>query len=241
LADSSYYTKDSTNDQTISSSHRFNLNLQLDIDSLTKLEIKPNLHFDQGTQDNTSINDFRDDNFASYLLTNINNKYDSEGISSNSEAILRRKFDKPDREFEAKYILRYNDNNSDGQLLTNTQAMGFDTLINQKKLNNNLSNTQYGTLTFTEPLSKNFLLTTEYFLELGNSSQARYTYNPDLNGTFNVVDSLFTNDFVNERFQQRGTMILTYLIKSHRISGGLGYRNIQIDNINQFSITILTL
>jgi hypothetical protein len=126
---------------------------------LTKLELKPNVHFDEGTQDNTSINDFRDDNFSSYLLTNINNKYDSKGISSNSEAILRRKFGKKDRELEAKYILRYNDNTSDGQLVTNTNSLTFDTIIDQRKSNNNLSNTQYTTLTYTEPLSKSFLLT----------------------------------------------------------------------------------
>jgi hypothetical protein len=235
LADSSYYTKDSTNNQTLSSSHRFNMNLQIDIDSLTKLEIKPNIHFDEGRQDNTSINDFRDNNFASYLLTNINNKYDSKGVSSNSEAILRRKFAKKDRELELKYILRFNDNSSAGQLQTSTNALLFDTLINQRKSNDNLSNTQYGTLSFTEPLSKNFLLTTEYFIELGAARQARYTYNANANGAFTAVDSLFTNDFINDRFQQRGTMILTYLYKSHRISGGLGYRNIQIENFNQFS------
>ena len=235
LADSSYYTKDSTNNQTISSSHRFNMNLQIDIDSLTKLELKPNVHFDEGNQDNTTVNKFLDNSFEEYLETNINNQYDSKGISSNSEAILRRKFGKKDRELEAKYILRYNDNTSDGQLVTNTNSLTYDTIINQRKSNNNLSNTQYATLTYTEPLSKSFLLTTEYFLEFGNSNQARYTFNPDLNNQFNVIDSLFTNDFVNERFQQRGTMMLTYLYKSHRITGGLGFRNIQIDNINQFT------
>jgi hypothetical protein len=235
LADSSYYTKDSTNNQSTSSSHRFNMNLQIDIDSLTKLEIKPNVHFDLGTQDNTSINDFLDNSFTSYLRTNVNNTYDSKGVSSNSEAILRRKFAKKDRELEAKYILRYNENSSEGQLTTNTNALAFDTVVNQRKTNNNLSNTNFVTLSYTEPLSKSFLLTTEYFLELGNSNQARYTYNPNLAGQFNQVDSLFTNDFVNERFQQRGTAILTYLYKSHRITGGLGYRNIQIDNINKFN------
>jgi hypothetical protein len=235
LADSSYYTKDSTNNQSTSSSHRFNLNLQIDLDSLTKLEIKPNVHFDLGTQNNTSINDFRDDNFASYLLTNVNNTYDSKGVSSNSEASLRRKFGKKDRELEAKYILRYNDNSSEGQLTTNTNALFFDTVINQRKTNNNFGNTNYITLSYTEPLSKSFLLTTEYFLELGASNQARYTYNPNLAGEFNQVDSLFTNDFVNERRQHRATSTLTYLYKSHRISGGLGFRNIQIDNTNQFS------
>jgi hypothetical protein len=211
------------------------MNLQIDLDSLTKLEIKPNVHFDLGTQNNTSINDFRDDSFASYLLTNVNNTYDSKGVSSNSEAILRRKFGKKDRELEAKYILRYNDNSSEGQLTTNTDALVFDTVVNQRKSNNNFGNTNYITLSYTEPLSKSFLLTTEYFLELGASNQARYTYNPNLVGEFSQIDSLFTNDFLNERRQHRGTTTLTYLYKSHRISGGLGFRNIQIDNINQFS------
>ncbi|MBM3916618.1 MAG: hypothetical protein FJ349_03280 [Sphingomonadales bacterium] len=235
LADSSYYTKDSTSDLTVSSSHRINMNLQIDIDSLTKLEIKPNVHIDNGEQNNTAINDFRDESFASYLLTNVNNQYDSKGMSSNSEAILRRKFGKKERELEAKYILRYNDNDSEGKLTTNTDALVFDTVVNQRKTNTNKSATHYTTLTYTEPLSKNFLLTTEYFLELGSSGQARYTYNPNIAGQFDVIDSLFTNDFDNQRLQNRGTMILTYLYKNHRISGGMGYRNIQIDNINQFS------
>ena len=100
--------------------------------------------------------------------------------------------------------MRYNDNNSDGQLTTSTNALAFDTVVNQRKTNNNLSNTNFVTLSYTEPLSKSFLLTTEYFLELGTSNQARYTYNPNLAGQFDQVDSLFTNDFVNERFQQRG-------------------------------------
>jgi hypothetical protein len=119
--------------------------------------------------------------------------------------------------------------------VTNTAALAFDTVANQRKTNNNFGKTDYITLSYTEPLSKSFLVTTEYFLELGASNQARYTYNPNLVGQFNQIDSLFTNDFVNERFQQRGTATLTYLYKSHRISGGLGFRNIQIANINQFN------
>ncbi|MFM6965101.1 MAG: carboxypeptidase-like regulatory domain-containing protein, partial [Sphingomonadales bacterium] len=157
LADSSYFTKDSSSNLTVSSSHRINMNLQIDIDSLTKLEIKPNLHIDNGEQNNTAVNDFRDESFASYLLTNVNNQYDSKGMSSNSEAILRRKFGKKDRELEAKYILRYNDNDSEGKLTTSTNALVFDTIVNQRKTNSNQSATHYTTLTYTEPLSKNFL------------------------------------------------------------------------------------
>ncbi len=235
LADSSYFTKDSTNNFTLSGSHRINFNLQIDIDSLTKLEIKPNFQIDNGEQNNTSINDFRNQGFNSYLLTNVNNQYNSSGLSSNSEAILRRKFGKKDRELEAKYILRYSENSSEGTLTTNTTALLFDTLFDQRKTIDNSNQTHYTTLSYTEPLRKNLLLTTEYFLEMGGSTQARYTYNPNNSGIYNEIDSLYTNDFVNDRFQQRGTIILTYLLKNQRITGGLGYRNIQIDNINQFS------
>ena len=240
LADSSYYTKDSTNNQSLSSSHRLNMTLTVDIDSLTKLELKPNLHIDAGDQNNTSINDFRDNSFNSYLLTNVNNNYSSKGTSSRSEATLRRKFGKPDRELEAKYILNYNDNSSTGGLKTNTSNQFLDTVIDQRKTNGNNSATHYTTLTYSEPLSKSWMLTTEYFIELGTSGQNRNTYNQDLlSGQFTVVDSLFTNNFQNERFQQRGTVLLNYTYKNHQFKGGMGYRNIQIANTNKFSGSVI--
>jgi hypothetical protein len=216
------------------------MTLTVDIDSLTKLELKPNLHIDAGDQNNTAINDFRDNSFNSYLLTNINNNYSSKGTSSRSEATLRRKFGKPDRELEAKYILNYNDNSSTGGLKTNTSNQFLDTVIDQRKTNGNNSATHYTTLTYSEPLSKSWMLTTEYFIELGTSGQNRNTYNQDLlSGQFTVVDSLFTNNFQNERFQQRGTVLLNYTYKNHQFKGGMGYRNIQIANTNKFSGSVI--
>jgi hypothetical protein len=83
-------------------------------------------------------------------------------------------------------------------------------------------------------------LITEYFLELGTSGQNRYTYNQDpLSGQFSLVDSLFTNDFQNERLQQRGTVLLNYNYKNHQFKGGMGYRNIQIANTNQFTGAVI--
>ncbi len=240
LADSSYYTKDSANNRTLSNSHRLNMTLTVDIDSLTKLELKPNLQIDGGEQDNTSINQFLNNGFNTYLLTNVNNTYVSKGLSSRSEASLKRKFGKPDRELELKYILNSSQNNSTGSLKTNTTNQFLDTVIDQRKTNNNNSTTHYTTLTYSEPLSKSWMLTSEYYLEMGQSGQQRYTYNQDLLSTqFTVIDSLFTNDFQNQRFQQRGTVLLNYTYKNHKLTGGLGYRNIQIANTNQFSGAII--
>ena len=240
LADSSYYTKDSANNRTLSNSHRLNMTLTVDIDSLTKLELKPNLQIDGGEQDNTSINQFLNNGFNTYLLTNVNNTYVSKGLSSRSEASLKRKFGKPDRELELKYILNSSQNNSTGSLKTNTTNQFLDTVIDQRKTNNNNSTTHYTTLTYSEPLSKSWMLTSEYYLEMGQSGQQRYTYNQDLLSTqFTVIDSLFTNDFQNQRFQQRGTVLLNYTYKNHKLTGGLGYRSIQIANTNQFSGAII--
>ena len=236
LADSSYYTKDSANNQSLSSSHRLNMTLTVDLDSLTKLELKPNLNIDAGEQDNTAFNQFLNNGFNPYLTTNINNTYVSKGMSSRSEATLRRKFGKADRELELKYILNANENSSEGGLKTSTVNLLLDTLIDQKKTNGNNSTTHYSTLTYTEPLSKSWILTSEYYFEYGKSGQERYTYNQDLlTNQFTVVDSLFTNDFSNDRIQQRGLVMLNYLYKNHKFMGGMGYRNIQIANTNQFS------
>jgi hypothetical protein len=238
LQDSTYFTKDSARNYSSSSSHRFNLNLAIDLDSLTKLEVKPTVSFDKGITDNRTIQDFRDQNFASYLTTNVDNSYDSKGITSNSEAILRRKFAKKDREFELKYIFDYKKNESVGGLTnqTNYLSSGNDSLLEQRKTNANGSRTNYVIANYTEPLNAHFLLNFEYYIEKGISNQDRYTYNqgPILD-SFTVIDSLYTNVFDNSRFQQRGTTSLTYLYKNHRFTAGIGYRNILIDNTNVFN------
>jgi len=231
LSDSSYFTKDSTRNSSKNESHNLNFSYKTNIDSLTYLEIRPNFKFDAATTDNLNTSSFRDVKFSEYLSTSIQNVNESKGMSSNSEALIRRKFKKPKRELELKYILDFNNNTTDGNLYSYSRfGVAIDT-IDQLKGNDNSTITNYGIATYTEPIHKLFKLKLEYLFESGNSNQDKKTFNRG-DGSYSEIDSLLTNNFDNQRFQNRGTASLIYEKGKNTLTGGLGYRNITIENKN---------
>ena len=231
LQDSSYYTKDSSRNYSKNESHNLNFSYKTNIDSLTYLEIRPNFKFDAASTDNLNTSSFRDVKFLEYLSTSIQNVNESKGMSSNSEALIRRKFRKPKRELELKYILDFSNNNTDGNLYSYSKfGVAIDT-IDQLKGNKNSSITNYGIATYTEPIHKLFKLKLEYLFESGNSNQDKKTFNRG-DGSYTEIVSLLTNNFDNQRFQNRGTASLIFEKGKNTLTGGLGYRNITIENKN---------
>lgn len=232
LQDSSYYTRDSVISTTANQSHRVSFTYTQKIDSLTNLEVRPNVTFDQGSSTTNNINSFRDENFVEYFLTDITNGNVSKGISSNSEAILRRKFKKPSRELEFKYIFNFNNNNSDGSLKSYSRTAFFSDTIDQQRKNLNSKNDHFGIITYREPIAKNWIVETEYLYEFGKSKQDRQTFNRGLNGDYNELVGLLSNNFDNLRQQHRGTGSLIFEKGKHTVTAGVGYRNIAIENRN---------
>ncbi len=236
LTDTTYYTNDSSSNISTNESHRLNFNYSVNLDSLTFLEIKPNLNFDGATADNTNISQFIGETQIKSLQTNIQNTNDSKGITSNSEALLRRKFKKPKREVEIKYLLSFSDNDTKGKLSNNsmfTDTNYTDILFEQEKTNRNSSVNHYTTLTYTEPLTKRFKLQMEYLYEFGDVKQDKRAYNFDpATQQFSVFDQNFSNNFVNIRQQHRGSMVGIYENAKHTLTGGFGFRNISIENRN---------
>jgi 5-hydroxyisourate hydrolase-like protein (transthyretin family) len=232
LADSSYFTRDSVITSQINQSHRVSFTYTHKIDSLTNLELRPNISFDQGESTTNNINSFRDENFVQFFLTDITNGNISKGISSNSDAILRRKFKKPQRELELKYIYQFSNNQSDGALLSYSRAVLFEDTLDQKRKNNNAQNEHFGIATYREPIAKNWKIETEYLYEFGKLKQDRQTFNRGLNGDFNQLVGNLSNNFDNIRQQHRGTGSLIFEKGKHTATAGLGYRNISIENRN---------
>lgn len=239
LGDTTYYTKDSSNNVTTDQSHRINAKLELNLDSLTTLELEPNLTLDYADYSKEDISEFLGETQVRSLMTSITNKSNSSGITSNSRAKLKRKFKKRKRELELLYLMNYSNNKTNGQLINATDYNSVflsDTAFVQEKNNNNGSVNHYTILTFKEPLSKRFNLEFEYLYEFGDVSQDRKTY--DFNTTTNLYDienTNFSNVFDNIRLQNRAKILLEYDYKKHDFVGGVGLRNISIDNINLIS------
>ena len=242
LPDTTFFTKDSSNNKSTNTSHRINMNFSMNLDSLTFIELKPNVNFDAATADNLSISEFIDSLQTRSLRTDIQNINISSGITSNSEALLRRRFKRPKRELELKYILNYSKNNTTGQLLNQAQydfAGSLDTTFRQDKTNDNGSTNHYTILTFTEPITKRIKIQTEYLYEFGNQLQDKRTYDFDINtGLYSLENTIFSNNFDNIRQQHRGTIVGIYEDRKHTLTGGIGFRNIDIDNRNLITDSI---
>ncbi|MEJ6588381.1 MAG: outer membrane beta-barrel protein [Crocinitomicaceae bacterium] len=231
LQDTTYSTIDSVNLNEQSKSHRINLSYKTDLDSLTTLEIKPSIRFDEATSETLTKNEFLGEDLIRSLQSTIGSSNDSKGMSSTSEFRIVRKFKKPKRELKAEYVLRTQDNETKSDLENSSSYYLPNEYTEQNvqdKLNENSYVNQSSKLTYTEPLSKKFRLQLEYLFQNNKSSQEINT--TDRLSTLQV-DTL-SNNFDNLRIQHRGTAVLSYEIYKHLIQAGIGFRNIAIDNQN---------
>ncbi|NDC92734.1 MAG: TonB-dependent receptor, partial [Flavobacteriales bacterium] len=240
LADTTYFLKDSIQNTTKNQGHRLNLSYSVNLDSLTFIEVKPNLSIDFANSDENNTTRFLSETNIKSLETIIKNTNDSKGLGSNSQALIRRKFMKKNRELELKYILGFSDNKTAGNLLTTTNKILLNSIdtIDQKKNNDNSSLSNYGILSYTEPLSDNWKLQFEYLFENGQNKQDKKAFNRG-DGSYSQSVSSLSNVFDNFRIQHRLTAIGSFEKNYHTVIGGLGIRNIAIENINYISDKVI--
>ena len=240
LTDTTYFLRDSIQNTSQNQSHRFNLSYSVNLDSLTFIEVKPNLSVDFANSDDNNTTRFLGETNIKSLETIIKNTNDSKGISSNSQALIRRKFMKKNRELELKYILGFSDNETAGNLLTTTDKILLNTSdsIDQKKNNDNSSLSNYGILSYTEPLSDNWKLQFEYLYENGLNKQDKKTFNRG-DGSYSELEVPLSNIFDNSRIQHRLSAIGVFEKKSHVVTGGIGIRNIAIENFNNITSAVI--
>lgn len=234
LADSSYFTNDSTHNYTKNESHKFRFQYSVDLDSLTYLEIKPNVNYDLGISDKMDITTFLGEDEVQSLRTSVGNVNDSKGMSTNSEMWIRRKFMKPKREINFKYYLTTSNNETDGSLysITDYSDISLNDTIDQKKINNNSSLEHTGILSYTEPIGLKYKIYFEYIYEYGLSEQDKETFNKE-NGLYNARVDALSNVFDNTRQQHRANVEGIYESRKHTAKIGVGLRNINIDNVNE--------
>lgn len=233
LADTTYFTDDSTRNYTLNEQHSMNLAIGSQIDSLTFIEFKPSVRFDQGISESSNLSSFFGENGIESLATQITNDNDSKGVTVNGTARLYRKFMKKRRELEVRYDLNSATNNTEGKLYTRSDyyLLGLSDTIDQQKTNSNRNTSHYGTVSYFEPLSAKFKINFTYLFEYGLSNQNKTTYD-GVNGNYTELREDLTNNFDNTRTQHRGGTELIYETGKHTVAAGTFVRNINIDNIN---------
>lgn len=175
------------------------------------------------------------------MATEIYNKNDSKGYSVGGFARLNRKFMKKKRELELRYDLDLEDNETDGSLYSRSRIVSSALVIDsadQSKINDNSAINHYGTLTYIEPIAKQMKLEFEYLYQYGYSIQDKQTFDSD--GTnYSLLRTDLSNIFDNTRQQHRVGLKYMFEPKKHYFALGLKVRNIDINNVNKISDTVV--
>lgn len=234
-SDTSYFTNDSTYTKTFRNDHNLNLNIEYKLDSLTDVTLTSNLETSNNKNSNLSSTDFLSETQQFSRNTSILNDINSNDLSSSSSIDLIRKFMKPRRElgFQYNYMLELKDKigflNSSN--IFNDSVL-YDNLLDQKREESNDRIYQKAFVSFTEPLTKKIKAELNYYYLTDNSNQMVET-NDNLNGVYNSLNLLLSNDFKNNKFENKAGFELNYESRKQNFSAGTYLRNINISNVNQ--------
>ncbi|MBI2258475.1 MAG: outer membrane beta-barrel protein [Flavobacteriia bacterium] len=232
LLNDSTYTSDVEN-QSVEKvqSHEINMKYKWKIDSLNSLVIEPKWSLKTNKTNNESLNKFNNSFGSEFRNTTTANENIAEGVNSSIQMSYRKNFKKKNRSLLTKYSLVSESNQSEANLVIQDTEEAFN--FDQNKKNNAKSLSHNAKLNYIEPIGKKFKIETEYEFYIHENSQEKYTYNLS-NQTYTELDSNFSNDFVtNKNFHRIGTQII-FEHKKHRLTTGVYFRQVDIDNKNLF-------
>lgn len=234
FTDTTYSKRDSTFRDQLQQSHTINLNLDYDLNDKTKLKLKSNLIIRNESMTEESTSDFYTTDEQRFSASNVKNESEAEGLEGNIELTLNRKFAKRFRELDVVYQLGYTETDRDNTLNSNLyfgQFVTADSTFDQRR---NMSNNTTGhriVVDYMEPITRRFRLKFQYRLDYFFGEQATSTYDRTPSG-YDAYAGLYSNDFSNTRFENRGAVGIMYTDRKHTLEVGSRIRNVKIDNIN---------
>ena len=241
LTDTTYFLDDTSHVSELKKSNNLGFSFETKIDSLTSITISPKITYNTTSEENLDVSTFLAQNETISRKNSVLKTNDSKGISIENRIFLTRNFKKPKREFTANYFFSGKKSENKGKFLSQNNyydnSNNSDT-TDQAKVNTLNSQDQNVTLKYIEPLNKKVNLELEYLLEYNLSDQNKKTLNR-VDGLYDQLNALYSNNFTNQRTQNRMGASLAYRIKKYTIIGGTKIRNIDILNHNLISGSVI--
>jgi len=225
-----YNYSDSSNNNRLTESSRFNISIDHKIDSFNSIKFTPSFthqlnHYNSA---NNYVSTLTDDAKLNDGFSNTIS--DATGDDFKNSILFRHRFHKKGRTISANLSMAYNDSRSKGSQNSVNNFFSQDSTqiadtINQ--VNNLKSLTQsYGAnVTYTEPLSKKTLieLNSFYSFNEGNLNKLTYDYN-NYNNKYDKLNSLQSNVFKNEYQYTGGGAGLKNVHKKYNLSVGANFQ-----------------
>ncbi len=235
LPDTSFYNSNTYADN-LNNTHRLNLNLLYQLDSMNSIRVIPSFSYQQTT--NRSNTDYRT---LSEQLARINEGFsnttsNSKGYNFRNEIAWRHKFARKGRTFSLSLQTSLNETDGDGSLSSiNSFFQPNGSLLRKDTLNQQSSST--GSLkgytaraVYTEPLGRRTLME----LSLGQSDtrnlseKLTYDYNKN-NGKYDQRNTLLSNDFENSYGFTNAGLRIRNQQKKYNFSLGVNWQQADLD------------
>lgn len=237
FADSTYNKNDSTYREQQQQSHTVNLNLDYDINSKTTLKLKSNLIFRNEEDDRSSTSEYFDSEGNKFSGTEVRDISEAKGMDANVELALKRTFEKRFRELEVKYQFGYTTMDRESGLNSDLYFGQFntpDSTFDQNRVVDNNTTGHRAVIDYTEPITRSFRLKFQYRLDYFYGQQLTSTFDRTPTG-YDAYSDLYSNDFSNNRLENRGAVGIYYADTKQTIEVGTRLRNVIIDNLNNIS------
>ncbi|MFD2584075.1 outer membrane beta-barrel family protein [Pedobacter vanadiisoli] len=151
------------------------------------------------------------DKFLNSSNRTLSNEVDDQSFNMN--VLFTKKLKKKGRTLSLNLNQSINKSNSEGYLNSQNKRANItgtgtiDSLTNQLKVNDITNNSFKLNTAYTEPLSKTLTVIVNYGLTLMNGKSDRKSFNQSGGGMFDVLDTLFSNNFeLNQTINQGGAI-----------------------------------
>ena len=246
LTDTTYSSRDLRKRDQRQTSHTFNFSIEHQLDSLTSLEFKANATLRSDKEVSENETDFYSFSNIRTNGTTVRNESTAEGVESNINVKLIRKFNKRNRKFVAEYQYGYSESERENFMqsevfnLVNPTDSLQNFLLDQRRDITNRTQGHRVLLDYDEPLSRKLKLNFQYKLDYFYGTQANLTNNRTPSGDYSDFDAFFSNDFSNDRIENRAGIGLVFTDRKQTINVGTRARNVQIDNLNNFTGDVIS-
>jgi hypothetical protein len=212
--------------------HKGNATYDIDFDSTSSLKVMMDGSFDH----KLTYNEYYTEALArdSSLVNQGNRKLSTTGDINgfNSSFLWRKKLKKKGRTISWNTKENYNTTTSSGFLYADNDFYRGGTVI-QNQVTDQYKTSESKLLafdtkfTYTEPLSKISSLVVNYGITLNNSSANRNSFNKSISGKYEVLDTVYSNNYRLNIFSQKGGAAYSFIKKKYSFNFGsnVGYTN----------------
>ena len=215
--------------------HRMNLRLDAEIDSVNSILFTPRIRYQNGT--NNDLANGLTANTGTPLSTTLNQNQGASDASSVSGDLTYRHRFAPGRVIAVNSGINWNNGLSDGTLLARNEFEGLDTAIVLDQLSNQSSNSLRldGLVSYTEPFREKDRLQFEYRPAITRSASDKRTASFDsLTGGYTTIEPALTNAFDNSWMTHNFETNYRAEFDETEITAGVAYQYSELESENTF-------